>query len=65
MIPQAEPLTERLFDHVLFSSHTKVRLTDGREYTVSAVDFERREVMYYNRNDCPVWVSYKRIAAVV
>ena len=65
MIPQAEPLTERLFDHVLFSSHTKVHLTDGREYTVSAVDFERREVMYYNRNDCPVWVSYKRIAAVV
>ena len=64
MNPQAEPLTERLFDHVLFSSHTKVRLTDGHEYTVSAVDFERREVMYYNRNDCPVWVSYKRIAAV-
>ena len=65
MIPQAEPLTERLFDHVLFSSHTKVRLTDGHTYTVSAVDFERREVMYYNRNDCPVWVSHKRIAAVV
>ena len=65
MTPYAEPLTERLFDHVLFSSHTKVRLTDGHEYTVSAVDFERREVMYYNRNDCPVWVSYKRIAAVV
>ena len=65
MLPQAEPLTERLFDHVLFSSHTKVHLTDGHVYTVSAVDFERREVMYYNRNDCPVWVSYKRIAAVV
>ena len=65
MNPQAEPLTEHLFDHVLFSSHTKVRLTDGHTYTVSAVDFERREVMYYNRNDCPVWVSYKRIAAVV
>ncbi|PNE29204.1 hypothetical protein BHU09_02740 [Tannerella sp. oral taxon 808] len=65
MNPQAEPLTKHLFDHVLFSSHTKVRLTDGHTYTVSAVDFERREVMYYNRNDCPVWVSYKRIAAVV
>lgn len=65
MTPQAESLTEHLFDHVLFSSHTKVRLTDGRVYPVSAVDFERREVMYYNRNDCPQWVSYKRIAAVV
>ena len=65
MTPYAEPLTERLFDHVLFSSHTKVRLTDGHEYTVSAVDFERREVMYYNHNDSPVWVSHKRIAAVM
>ena len=65
MPPYAEPLTKHLFDHVLFSSHTKVRLTDGHEYTVSAVDFERRELMYYNRNDCPDWVSHKRIAAVV
>ena len=63
--PQAGLITERIFDHVLFSSHTKVRLTDGHEYTVSAVDFEAREVMYYNRNDRPVWVGYKRIAAVI
>ncbi|PNE25841.1 hypothetical protein BHU11_10350 [Tannerella sp. oral taxon 808] len=65
MIPQAEPLTERLFDHVLFSSHTKVRLTDGHEYPIEAVDFELREVKYYNDNDAPIWVPVKRIAAVV
>ena len=63
--PQAGLITERIFDHVLFSSHTKVRLTDGHEYTVSAVDFEAREVMYYNENDRPVWVSYKKLAAVL
>ena len=65
MPPYAEPLTEHLFDHVLFSSHTKVRLTDGHEYPIEAVDFELREVKYYNNNDAPIWVPVKRIAAIV
>ena len=63
--PQAGLITERIFDHVLFSSHTKVRLTDGHTYTVSAVDFERREVKYYSESDFPHWVKLKRIAAVL
>ena len=63
--PQAGLITERIFDHVLFSSHTKVRLTDGHEYTVSAVDFERRQVKYYNGKDVPYWIDRDKVAAIV
>ena len=52
------------FDSIAFTRRHAVRLTDGREYPIEAVDFELREVMYYNCNDRPVWVSHKRIAAV-
>ncbi|PNE24213.1 hypothetical protein BHU16_08235 [Tannerella sp. oral taxon 808] len=65
MTPYAEPLTERLFDHVLFSSHTKVRLTDGHEYPIEAVDFERRQVKYYNGKDVPYWIDRDKVAAIV
>ena len=53
------------FDSIAFTRRHVVRLTDGREYSIEAVDFERREVKYYNDNDAPIWVPVKRIAAIV
>ena len=53
------------FDSIAFTRRHAVRLTDGREYPIEAVDFELREVKYYNNNDAPIWVPVKRIAAVV
>lgn len=67
--PQPElhpaPLTKEAFDVLAFTRLTRVRLTNGREYPIEAVDFELREVKYYNDNDAPIWVSVKRIAAIV
>lgn len=67
--PQPElhpaPLTKEAFDVLAFTRLTRVRLTNGREYPIEAVDFERREVKYYNDNDAPIWVPVKRIAAIV
>lgn len=67
--PQPElhpaPLTKEAFDVLAFTRLTRVRLTNGREYPIEAVDFERREVKYYNDNDAPIWVPIKRIAAIV
>ena len=60
-----EPLTKEAFDVLAFTRLTKVRLTNGREYPIEAVDFELREVKYYNDNDAPIWVPIKRIAAIV
>ena len=53
------------FDSIAFTRRHAVRLTDGHEYPIEAVDFELREVKYYNDNDAPIWVSVKHIAAVV
>ena len=67
--PQPElhpaPLTKEAFDVLAFTRLTRVCLTNGREYPIEAVDFERREVKYYNDNDAPIWVPVKRIAAIV
>ena len=67
--PQPElhpaPLTKEAFDVLAFTRLTRVRLTNGREYPIEAVDFELREVKYYNDNDAPIWVPVKRIAAIV
>ena len=67
--PQPElhpaPLTKEAFDVLAFTRLTRVRLTNGREYPIEAVDFERREVKYYNDNDAPIWVPVKRIVAIV
>lgn len=53
------------FDSIAFTRRHAVRLTDGREYPIEAVDFERREVKYYSESDYPHWVKLKRIAAVL
>ena len=41
------------FDSIAFTRRHAVRLTDGREYPIEAVDFERREVKYYSESDYP------------
>ena len=63
MPPQTRFIAERIFDHVLFSTHTKVRLHDGRTYTVSAVDFAKRQISHH-KNGHPYWVELNQIAAI-
>ena len=53
------------FDSIAFTRRHVVRLTDGREYSIEAVDFERREVKYYSENDFPHWVNLDKITAIV
>ena len=53
------------FDSIAVTRRHAGRLTDGREYPIEAVDFERREVKYYSESDFPHWVKLKRIAAVL
>ena len=65
LVQAPKPLTKEAFDVLAFTRHMKVRLLNGHEYPIEAVDFELREVKYYNNNDAPIWVPVKRIAAVV
>ena len=38
---------------------------DGREVYVTAVDFERRQVKFYNEKDVPYWVNLDKVAAII
>lgn len=58
-------MSAEAFDSIAFTRRHVVRLTDGREYSIEAVDFEWREVKYYSESDFPHWVKLKRIAAVL
>ena len=59
------PITPEAFDALAFTRKTRARLMDGREVYVTAVDFERREVRYSNKNDNPIWVGLDKITAIV
>ena len=59
------PMTPEAFDVLAFTRKTRARLMDGREVYVTAVDFERREVRYSNKNDNPIWVGLDKITAIV
>ena len=59
------PITPEAFDALAFTRKTRARLMDGREVYVTAVDFERREVRYSNKNGNPIWVGLDKITAIV
>ena len=59
------PLTPKAFDALAFTRKTRARLMDGREVYVTAVDFERRQVKFYNEKDAPYWVNLDRVAAII
>ena len=53
------------FDSIAFTRRHVVRLMDGREYSIEAVDFERRQVKFYNEKDAPYWVNLDKVAAII
>ena len=59
------PLTPAAFDALAFTRKTRARLMDGREVYVTAVDFERRQVKFYNEKDAPYWVNLDKVAAII
>lgn len=59
------PLTPKAFDALAFTRKTRARLMDGRTVYVTAVDFERRQVKFYNEKDAPYWVNLDKITAIV
>ena len=59
------PLTPAAFDALAFTRKTTARLMDGREVYVTAVDFERRQVKFYNEKDAPYWVNLDKVAAII
>ena len=59
------PITPEAFDALAFTRKTRARLMDGREVYVTAVDFERRQVKFYNEKDAPYWVNLDRVAAII
>lgn len=59
------PITPEAFDALAFTRKTRARLMDGREVYVTAVDFERRQVKFYNEKDVPYWVNLDRVAAII
>lgn len=59
------PLTPAAFDVLAFTRKTRARLMDGREVYVTAVDFEFRQVKFYNEKDVPYWVNLDRVAAII
>ena len=59
------PITPEAFDALAFTRKTRARLMDGREVYVTAVDFERRQVKFYNEKDVPYWVNLDKITAIV
>ena len=59
------PITPEAFDALAFTRKTRARLMDGRTVYVTAVDFERRQVKFYNEKDVPYWVNLDKITAIV
>ena len=59
------PITPEAFDVLAFTRKTRARLIDGRTVYVTAVDFERRQVKFYNEKDVPYWVNLDKITAIV
>ena len=59
------PITPEAFDALAFTRKTRARLMDGRTVYVTAVDFERRQVKFYNEKDAPYWVNLDKITAIV
>ena len=59
------PMTPEAFDALAFTRKTRARLMDGREVYVTAVDFEFRQVKFYNEKDVPYWVNLDRVAAII
>ena len=59
------PITPEAFDVLAFTRKTRARLMDGREVYVTAVDFERRQVKFYNEKDAPYWVNLDKVAAII
>ena len=59
------PITPAAFDALAFTRKTRARLMDGREVYVTAVDFERRQVKFYNEKDAPYWVNLDKVTAIV
>ena len=58
-------ITPEAFDALAFTRKTMARLIDGRTVYVTAVDFERRQVKFYNEKDVPYWVNLDKITAIV
>ena len=59
------PLTPKAFDALAFTRKSRARLMDGRAVYVTAVDFELRQVKFYNEKDVPYWVNLDKISAIV
>ena len=59
------PITPEAFDVLAFTRKTRARLMDGREVYVTAVDFELRQVKFYNEKDAPYWVNLDKVAAII
>ena len=59
------PITPEAFDVLAFTRKTRARLMDGREVYVTAVDFEFRQVKFYNEKDVPYWVNLDKVAAII
>lgn len=53
------------FDSIAFTRKTRARLMDGRTVYVTAVDFELRQVKFYNEKDAPYWVNLDKVAAII
>ena len=53
------------FDSIAFTRKSRARLMDGRAVYVTAVDFELRQVKFYNEKDAPYWVNLDKITAIV
>ena len=59
------PITPEAFDALAFTRKTRARLMDGRTVYVTAVDFELRQVKFYNEKDAPYWVNLDKVAAII
>ena len=59
------PISAEAFDKTAFTRKSRARLVDGRTVYVAAVDFERRQVKYYNGKDVPYWIDRDKVAAIV
>ena len=59
------PITAEAFDKTAFTRKSRARLTTGRTVYVTAVDFELRQVKFYNEKDVPYWVNLDRVAAII
>ena len=59
------PITAEAFDKTAFTRKSRARLTTGRTVYVTAVDFELRQVKFYNEKDAPYWVNLDKVAAII